>query len=112
MTLPGDECSCYFTAGYISGHISELTSRNVITLEDECLANADEACHFISKLDTEWGEEANWIRQAMNMTSVEDEIAQRDKQIASAQKLAREVQPSRSEMDRQDEDDEVDYSPC
>lgn len=76
MTLPGGDCSCYYTAGYISGHISELTSRTVITLENECLAKRDEACRFISKLDTEWGDEANWVRHAMNMVTVDEELAQ------------------------------------
>lgn len=109
MTLSGDECSCYYTAGYISGHISELTSRNVITLEDQCLAKEGEVCHFISKLDTEWGEEAEWVRQAMSMPSLESELDQRDKLVAAAQQLARQAQASHpGESEEQEEQEELD----
>jgi two-component system, NtrC family, response regulator HydG len=110
MVFPGEECSCCYTAGYISGHISELTSRNIITIETECLSKGDEACRFVSKLDVEWEEEANWVRNAMNMASVEDELAQKDNQIAVAQKMARQA-PTESdvtvEVDEEDFDEET-----
>ncbi len=58
---------CWGTAGYISGHVSEVLGVRVITLETECMARGDEACRFISRLDPEWGEEAAWARHALRL---------------------------------------------
>jgi DNA-binding NtrC family response regulator/predicted hydrocarbon binding protein len=101
MTVPdAEECVCWNTAGYISGHISELVERKVITVETECVAHGAEACRFVSKLDSEWGEEADWIREAEAMGSLEDELAQRDELIENAQQAARKAQASLGGINR------------
>lgn len=61
------ECACWTVAGYLSGQVSEIVGRHVVTLETECCARGDSACRFISRLETEWGSEADWVRQALQM---------------------------------------------
>lgn len=101
MTLLDKEvCVCWGTAGYLSGHVSEIVGRRVLTLETECLCNGGETCRFVSRLDPEWGEEAAWVRDAMQMHTVAEEFARRDELVASAQKAARRAQASLSDLNR------------
>ncbi|HOE65567.1 MAG TPA: sigma 54-interacting transcriptional regulator [Candidatus Hydrogenedentes bacterium] len=71
---PG-ECVCWGTAGYLSGHITEVLGKPVLTLETECVSDGAPACRFISKLSAEWGGEAEWARQAFRLEPVDREIA-------------------------------------
>jgi DNA-binding NtrC family response regulator/predicted hydrocarbon binding protein len=101
LTAPDtDECVCWQTAGYISGHISELVGRKVLTIETECIAHGQKLCRFVSKLDSEWGEEADWVRRSEAAASIEDELSQRDELIGDAQKAARKAQASLGGMNR------------
>lgn len=67
----GKECACWTVAGYLSGQVSEILGRHVVTVESECCAKGDPACRFVSKLESEWGPEAAWVRQALLMESFE-----------------------------------------
>jgi DNA-binding NtrC family response regulator len=80
---------CWATAGYLSGHISEIVGRRVFTLEQHCIARGDEVCRFVSRLDAEWGAEADWCRDALQMTPVEVELKRKDDRVAEAVKNAR-----------------------
>lgn len=93
-------CACWGTAGYLSGHVSEILGRRVLTMEQECACNGSESCRFVSRLDPEWGEEAGWVRDAMEMVSLEQEFEKRDELVASAQKAARRAQASLSDLNR------------
>jgi len=72
----------------------------VITLETTCLANGTEECTFLSRLDAEFGPEADWIREAMRGENVEQEIAKRDRLIDNAQKSARRAQGALGNLNR------------
>ena len=87
-------CVCWGTAGYFSGHMSEILGRAVIGLEQECLLRGDSHCRLMSRLDTQWGEEANWVRQALRAESVEAELQRRDEMVDTAQRAARRAQLS------------------
>jgi len=94
-------CICWETAGYLSGHVSEILSRPVIALEQTCVNAGDEGCRFISKLDTEWSaDDAHWARQALRMEAVEAELKRRDEMVDNAQRAARSAQASLATMSR------------
>lgn len=93
-------CVCWHTAGYISGHISELVGRKVLTVETACTAKGDKHCQFISKLDGEWGEDADWVRDAMQCPSIDEEMAERNEQIEQAQRAAKKAQASLGGINR------------
>jgi len=101
MAHPGTgECGCWNTAGYLSGHVSEILGRGVITLETSCLCSGAEACNFISRLDAEFGPEADWAREAMRPKNIGEEIAKRDRLIEHAQKSARRAQAALGNLNR------------
>ena len=91
--------ACWHTAGYFSGHTSEIIGRRVLTLQTECESRGDGRCHFIARLDPEWGEEIDWVRRALTMGSVDEELARRDRLLTAAQAAARRAQ--RALMDAQ-----------
>ena len=91
-------CLCWNTAGYLSGHVSEILGRRVITLETSCAGKGDAECCFVSHLDTEFGDEANWVREAMREENVDEEIRKRDHLISTAQRAARRAQAALLEM--------------
>lgn len=108
MTRSGwDECVCWNTAGYLSGHVSEILGRHVITLETSCLAHGGEACNFTSRLDAEFGAEADWVREAMRPQSFEQEIEKRDRLIEIAQKAARRAQAALGNLNNRHRSDLV-----
>jgi len=84
--------ACWHTAGYFSGHASEIIGRRVLTLQTECESRGDPRCHFIARLDPEWGEEIDWVRRALTMNSVDEEMARRDRLLSAAQASARRAQ--------------------
>ncbi|MDX9975424.1 MAG: sigma 54-interacting transcriptional regulator [FCB group bacterium] len=63
----GHESACWTVAGYLSGQVSEIVGRHVVTLETDCSAKGDAVCRFISRLEPEWGPEADWVREALRM---------------------------------------------
>lgn len=83
---------CWKTAGYLSGHVSEIVGRRVLTMETRCAAGGADHCLFVSKLDSEFGDEANWIRAALQGESVDGELKRRDAMVVSAQRAARRAQ--------------------
>lgn len=67
---------CWEIAGYLSGHASEIIGRRIITLESRCYAKGDPECWMESKPDAEWGTEADWVREALRMKTVDEEIGE------------------------------------
>jgi DNA-binding NtrC family response regulator len=95
-----DQCVCWTIAGYLSGHVSEILGRRIVTLETECVVRGHAKCRMISRLDSEWGDEANWVRDAIKMESVEQEVARKDALIAGAQRAARTAQVALTGLQR------------
>lgn len=94
-------CICWETSGYLSGHVSEILGRAVISLEQSCINAGDSCCRFISRLDAEWSaDDAMWARQALRMESVESEIKRRDEMVDTAQRAARSAQTAMASMSR------------
>jgi DNA-binding NtrC family response regulator len=94
-------CICWETAGYLSGHVSEILGRAVIALEQSCVNAGDDCCRFISRLDAEWSaDDALWSRQALRIESVESELKRRDDMIDTAQRAARSAQSAVASMSR------------
>ncbi len=91
---------CWHTAGYLSGHVSELVGRRVVTVETACAGFGADACRFVSRLDHEWDGIADWIRAAFRMEPLEEEFARRDALVDNAQRAARRAQRALSEMSR------------
>jgi len=83
---------CWKTCGYLSGHVSEIIGKRVLTMESHCAGSGADHCMFVSKLDSEFGEEAGWMRAALQGANVDEEIKQRDALVSSAQKAARRAQ--------------------
>ena len=101
MTLADtDGPVCWSTAGYLSGHVSEILGHPVVTMETECIAAGGKVCRFISRLNHEFGDEAAWVRDAMVMKSVDDELEKGSRLVASAQKAARRAQALVSGMSK------------
>lgn len=95
-----DRCVCWETAGYLSGHVSEILGRRVHTLEVACLCHGDESCRFVSKLDSEWGDEAAWVRAALDAPTVDDELRRKDELVEAAQRAARRAQAALNDIER------------
>lgn len=93
-------CVCWETAGYLSGHVSEILGRTVLCLEQHCAAEGQRSCRFLSRLDSEWQEEAQWARQALRMDPVEAELAKRDEMVDTAQRAARRAQGALATLSR------------
>ena len=93
-------CKCWNTAGYLSGHVSEILGTRVATLEITCMGNGADACQFISRLEHEFGDEAQWISDAFSMPTMEEELARRDELLEASQKAARSAQASLGGMNR------------
>lgn len=88
----GEGPSCWRTTGYLSGHLSEVIGRRVLTIEESCAGEKASACRLISKLDAQWGDEAEWMRRALSMGCLADELEQKEALVASAQAAARAAQ--------------------
>ncbi len=91
---------CWTTAGYLSGHISEIIGRPVLCLEHQCIAQSAPNCRFVAKLEVEWGEEAQWARDALRLESVDSEIAKREELVDAAQRAARRAQGALAHLSR------------
>ncbi len=91
---------CWTVAGYLSGHVSEILGRRVITMETECQAKGDSVCRFISRLDAEWGKEADWTRDALAMASIDMELAEREEKTAQAQQVTRKTQAALNDVNK------------
>lgn len=86
------QSACWNTMGYFSGHVSEILGRRAYFMETECLGKGDECCRALAHFEPEWGEEADWIRQAMKGLSLDEELAEAEQRVAQAQKKARQTQ--------------------
>ncbi len=80
-TEPADAV-CWSTCGYLAGHTSEVLGRRVIALEKTCAAAGKGPCRVIARFEHEWGEEADWARNAFKSDSIDAELTHRDEQIA------------------------------
>jgi hypothetical protein len=96
----GPEGACWNTAGYLAGHVSEVLGKRVLTIETHCAGSGADHCMFVSRLDVELGEEANWIRAALQGESVDEEIKRRDALVVSAQRAARRAQTALTGLNR------------
>jgi DNA-binding NtrC family response regulator/predicted hydrocarbon binding protein len=95
-----DECACWGTAGYLSGHIVGIVGGRVLTIEVECIAKGDKRCRFISKFDAEWGEDAAWTRQVLSTGTVLEELATRDDAVAVAKKAEQRARVALNDLNR------------
>lgn len=95
-----DEGACWNTSGYLAGHTSEILGKRVLTMESKCSACGSGQCVYVSKLDSEFGEEANWIRVALQGESVDEELRTRDVLVSNAQRSARRAQLALTGLNR------------
>lgn len=91
---------CWTTTGYLSGHVSEIVGRPVLCVEQECIAQGATRCRMIARLESEWGEEAQWAREALRLESVDSEIARREELVDAAQRAARRAQGALAHLSR------------
>lgn len=80
------ECACWATAGYFSGHVSQLLERRVIALETECAAHGGKTCRISMRLEPEWGSEADWARKALAAETLQKEFSKLDEAVTAARK--------------------------
>ncbi|MCC6154717.1 MAG: sigma 54-interacting transcriptional regulator [Candidatus Hydrogenedentes bacterium] len=78
-TEPADSV-CWTTCGYLAGHTSEVLGRRVIALEKSCSASNKGPCRILARFDNEWGEEADWARNAFKSDSIDADFAAREEQ--------------------------------
>jgi len=93
-------CGCWHTAGYFSGHVSEILGRRVLTRETECIAKGAKQCRFISKLEPEWGQEGAWARRALSLETIADELSRADAATAAAKKAEHSARAALNELNR------------
>lgn len=93
-------CACWNASGYMSGYISEILGRRVITLETECICKGDPACRFVSKLDAQWDSEADWARNALRTRSLTAELNELKEELAATKRAARQMQGSLSGLSK------------
>ncbi len=100
-----DGTACWQTAGYFSGHVSELVGRKVLTYQTACESRGDSECRFVSHFEGEWGSEADWMRRALAMEPLETELSRRDRLVATAQGAARRAQQALNDLQRRMRED-------
>jgi DNA-binding NtrC family response regulator len=52
-----DEPACFALVGFASGWLSHVHGREIVCIEDQCVAKGDPECHFIGKPREAWGDE-------------------------------------------------------
>ena len=52
-----DEPICHALVGFASGWMSRVHGREIVCIEDQCVAKGDPTCHFVGKPRELWGEE-------------------------------------------------------
>ncbi len=88
----GADAGCWTTCGYLSGHTSEVLGRRVVTLAPLEYAVGQNGCRLISRLDVEWGEDADWCRAALTAVPVDEEIAALRRLVEQAEARAQEAE--------------------
>jgi two-component system, NtrC family, response regulator HydG len=88
LTELGLRDACWSLTGYFSGHASTILDERVIMLEEECQAAGHENCRLVARLEAEWGDEADWAREALRMEGVEREISVMEEQVVKAERAA------------------------
>lgn len=91
---------CCAAAGYLAGQMSGVLDAPVLTLETECTAKGDPRCRFISRLDQEWGDEVQWIRQALSMPSIRETLSKKEEQLAAALRAEQRVRSQLNDLNR------------
>ena len=87
-TTETSDSVCWVTCGYLAGHTSEVLGRRVIAMEKACSASGKGPCRILARFENEWGEEANWVRNAFKHDSFDVELSTRDEQIAQLKEAA------------------------
>jgi len=93
-TSQGQECACWETSGYLSGHVSEILGLKAVTVETQCASQGHETCKIETKLAHEFEGESHWQLTALELTSFEDQLKNKSDLIEQAQKAARKAQAS------------------
>ena len=94
------ECACWATAGYFSGHVSEILERRAIALETECAAHGGKTCRIVMRLDPEWGSEADWARRALAAETLQKEFSKLDEAVAAARKAELRARNALNDLNR------------
>lgn len=94
------EFACWATAGYFSGHVSEILERRVIGLETECAAHGGKTCRIVMRLDSEWGSEADWARRALAAETLQKEFSKLDEAVAAARKAELRARNALNDLNR------------
>lgn len=69
-----EEPACFALIGFASGWLSHVHGREIVCIEDQCVARGDPHCHFIGKPREAWGEEVTkyipfYARECMEATA-------------------------------------------
>lgn len=64
-----DHPVCFSLTGYASGWASKFMSKSCLAIETSCVGRGDAHCSFEIKPLTEWGDEADMWKQALDATS-------------------------------------------
>ncbi|NUM53218.1 MAG: sigma 54-interacting transcriptional regulator [Candidatus Hydrogenedentes bacterium] len=88
VTTEAADSVCWTTCGYLAGHTSEVLGRRVIAMEKSCSASGKGPCRILAKFENEYGEEANWVRNAFKVDSIDAELTARDEQIVQLKETA------------------------
>ncbi len=93
-------CVCEQTAGYLAGHMSEILTRPVVVVETQCLARGSACCRFVAKFEPEWGEEADWAREALAMEPLTEAFARRDELAETARAAEKRARNALNDLNR------------
>lgn len=92
--------ACWSTAGYFAGNMSELLGRRVITLESECSVKGDKRCRFVSRFEPEWDADADWVRNAHDATTLQQEMAELNALVDASRKAEQRAKAAYTELNR------------
>jgi len=73
---PADEPSCWILTGYATGYASTVMGRPIHFRELTCVAQGDEACHFVGRPAEAWGRHAAADAPFLDLTPISDEVDQ------------------------------------
>lgn len=96
----GKPTACWFLSGYLCGHIGALLDARVVTVEQQCEAAGAKICRFVTRLESEWGDEPHWEREALAAPTIAEEISRLKEAAQTAQDRERRMRRSYEDIQR------------
>ena len=86
---------CWTLAGFASGYLSAIEGRELLVVEDRCVARGDAACRFTARPREAWGTEANEASGRDCAIRADRAVAEGDELVTHSPAMARVLELAR-----------------